>query len=55
MDFDLTKEHEMLRRSIREFAEKEIKPIAAQIDQECDIPRDLFTRMGEVNLMGMTV
>ncbi len=55
MDFDLTKEHEMLRRSIREVAEKEIKPIAAQIDQECDIPRDLFTRMGEVNLMGMTV
>lgn len=54
MDFKLTKEHEMLRTAVRQFAEKEIKPLAADIDKNCAIPRDLLHRMGQVNLMGMT-
>jgi len=55
MDFNLTKEHEMLRRSIRVFAEKEIKPLAAQIDSEGNIPRELLKKMADMGLMGMTV
>ncbi len=44
----------MLRSSIRDFAEKEIKPLAAEIDQQSNIPRDLIGKMGEMGLMGMT-
>jgi butyryl-CoA dehydrogenase len=54
MDFNLTKEHEMLRSTFRDFAEKEIKPIAAEIDQEGEIPSALIKKMGEIGLMGMT-
>jgi butyryl-CoA dehydrogenase len=54
LDFNLTKEHEMLRSTFREFAEKEIKPISAEIDGEGDIPRPLITKMGEIGLLGMT-
>lgn len=55
MDFNPTKEHEMLRSTVREFAETEIKPIAGDIDKNGDIPREILTRMGEMNLMGLTV
>jgi butyryl-CoA dehydrogenase len=54
MDLNLTKEHEMLRSTFREFAEKDIRPIAADIDQNGDIPRPLIAKMGEIGLMGMT-
>ena len=54
IDLNLTKEHELLRHTFRDFAENEIKPIAAEIDQEGNIPRSLITKMGEVGLMGMT-
>lgn len=54
MDFYLTKEHDMLRRTFREFAESEIKPLAAEIDASGDIPRELLRKMGDVGLMGMT-
>jgi len=55
MDFNPTKEHEMLRSTVRSFAETEIKPIAGEIDQKGDIPREILDRMGEMNLMGLTV
>ena len=55
MDFNFTKEHEMLRNTVRKFAETEIKPIAGDIDKNGDVPREILTRMGEMNLMGLTV
>jgi len=55
MDFEPTKEHDMLRSTVRNFAETEIKPIAGDIDQNGEIPREILTRMGEMNLMGLTV
>ncbi len=55
MDFNYTKEHELLRNTVREFAEKEIKPIAGDIDKKGDIPKEILARMGEMNLMGLTV
>jgi len=55
MDFALTREQEMIRKAVREFAEAEIKPVAADIDRRKDIPRDLLRHLGEVGLMGLTV
>ena len=55
MDFTPTKEHQMLRATIRSFAEKEIKPIAADIDKNGDVPKELLDKMAGMNLMGMTV
>lgn len=55
MDFNLTKEQDAVRRMVREFAEREIGPIAAQIDETCEFPDATVKRMGELGLMGMTV
>ncbi len=53
MDFTFSPEHEALRRMIREFAEREIAPIAAELDREHRVPLDLMRRLGEVGLLGV--
>jgi butyryl-CoA dehydrogenase len=45
----------MFQKVIREFCEKELKPIAAKIDQEEYFPFDLYKKMGQMGLMGMTI
>ncbi len=45
----------MLRQVVREFAEREIKPIAAKIDKEGSFDHGIVAKMGEMGLMGMTV
>ena len=40
MDFKLPKEHELLRKMYREFAETEVKPLAEEIDEEERFPMD---------------
>jgi len=55
MDFALTKEQEMVRKTAREFAEKEIGPIAAEIDETTRFPIETIKKMGEMGFMGMTV
>ena len=55
MEFALTKEQEMVRKTAREFAEKEIEPIAAEIDETTEFPTDTIRKMGELGFMGMTV
>jgi len=55
MDFSLTSEQQMFQKVIREFCEKELKPIAPKIDQEEYFPYDLYKKMGQMGLMGMTV
>jgi butyryl-CoA dehydrogenase len=55
MDFSLTKEQEAVRKMVREFAEKELAPIAAEIDETCEFPAATVKKMGELGLMGMTV
>ncbi len=55
MDFSLTKEQEMIRKMVREFAEKEVAPIAAEIDETCEFPAETIKKMGKLGLMGMTV
>ncbi|KYK33999.1 MAG: acyl-CoA dehydrogenase [Thermoplasmatales archaeon SG8-52-3] len=55
MDFNLTEQQKLFQKVIREFCEKEIKPIASKIDQEEYFPFELYKKMGKMGLMGMTV
>jgi len=55
MDFKLTSEQKLFQKTIREFCNKEIKPIAEKIDHEEYFPEDLYKKMGQMGLMGMTV
>ncbi|HUS69372.1 MAG TPA: acyl-CoA dehydrogenase [Anaerolineae bacterium] len=53
MDFQLTEEQQMIRDMVRDFAENEIRPIAAQIDKDGQFPAKNFKRMGELGLLGL--
>lgn len=53
MDFELTEEQRMLRRMVREFAEREIAPRAEEIDATDEFPHDLFRRLADVGLLGL--
>jgi alkylation response protein AidB-like acyl-CoA dehydrogenase len=55
LDFDLTKEQEMIRREVRRFAEKEIAPVAAELDKKELFSSDLTRKMGDIGLFGMFV
>ena len=55
MTFDLTSEQELIRATAREFAETQIKPIAAEIDRDARFPHETVKRMGELGLMGMVI
>ncbi len=55
LDFDLGSEIEMLRDSVRGFAEAEIAPLAADIDRTDAFPRHLWPKMGQLGLHGITV
>ena len=55
LDFDLGPEIDMLRESVRGFAEEKIAPIAAEIDRSDTFPRQLWPEMGTLGLHGITV
>jgi short/branched chain acyl-CoA dehydrogenase len=55
LDFDLSEEQQILRESVREFAEKEIKPVAEALDEKEEFSLDLVKRMAELGLFGMFV
>ena len=55
MNFDLTEEQRMIRDTAREFAEKEVKPAAADIDRTDEFPRKIYRRMAELGLIAMTL
>ncbi|HET8717746.1 MAG TPA: acyl-CoA dehydrogenase family protein [Nocardioidaceae bacterium] len=52
--FELSREHEEFRRSVREFAEAEIAPHAAQWDKDHHFPTDVVQKMGGLGLFGLT-
>ena len=54
MSFELSPEHEQFRRTVRDFAEKEIAPHAAQWDRDHHFPVPLIAKMGELGLFGLT-
>jgi len=53
MDFELTDEQQLIRDAVREFAEAEVTPIAAELDRDHRFPYELMPRLAEMNLMGM--
>lgn len=53
MNFTLTKEQEMVRNVMREFAENEVKPIAAEIDETERFPRENVEKMARYNMLGI--
>lgn len=55
LDFGLGETVDLLRDSVREFASGEIQPRAAQVDQSNEFPSDLWKRMGDMGLLGITV
>lgn len=55
MDFDLTTEQEMIRKEIRKFAEKEISPVAQELDEKETFSSELTRKMGDIGLFGMFV
>lgn len=55
MDFNLTKKEQLFQQMIREFAEKEVKPLAAEIDDEERFPVDTVEKMGKIGIMGIPV
>ena len=50
-----TEEHELVRQSVRDFAEKEIKPIARELDKHEKFSKELTQQMGKMGLFGMVV
>ena len=55
LDFQLGEDIDLLRRSVQQFASKEVEPRAAQIDRDNDFPRDLWPKLGQLGLLGITV
>ncbi|MCB2191176.1 MAG: acyl-CoA dehydrogenase family protein, partial [Deltaproteobacteria bacterium] len=49
----LTDKHRIVRRSVRDFCEKELRPIAAQIDQEARFPWEVAEKMGPLGYFGI--
>ncbi len=53
MNFALTNEHELVRQMVKEFAENEVKPIAAEIDHTERFPIENVEKMAKLNMMGI--
>ncbi len=53
MDFDLSPEHELIRRTVREFAEGEVAPVAEELDRTKSFPYQLVRQLGALSLMGI--
>jgi len=53
MDFNLTEEQISIRQAVRDFAEREIKPLAKELDEKAEFSLDLTAKMGELGLFGM--
>lgn len=50
-----TQEHELIRNTVRDFAEREIKPRAQELDEKAEFSVELTNKMGEIGLFGMVV
>src|SRR6267378_4709205 len=55
MRLKLTEEQELIQATAREFAQSEIRPIAAEIDRDCRFPHETVKKMGELGLMGIAL
>jgi len=55
MDFSLSKEHVLVRQLFKEFAEKEVKPLAIEVDEKHEFPRETVTKMQKYGFMGIPI
>ena len=53
MDFDLSDDHQLIRRTVREFAEGEIAPVAEELDRTKSFPYEIVGQLGRLNMMGI--
>jgi alkylation response protein AidB-like acyl-CoA dehydrogenase len=53
VDFDLAPDHELIRRTVREFAEGEIAPVAEELDRTKTFPYRIVAQLGSLNMMGI--
>jgi short/branched chain acyl-CoA dehydrogenase len=55
VDFDLSEEHQLLRTTVRGFAEQRIAPVAEELDREHRFPYDLIAGLAELGLLGIPI
>jgi short/branched chain acyl-CoA dehydrogenase len=55
VNLDLSEEHELLRRTVREFAEERIAPVAEELDREHRFPYEIVAELAELGLMGIPI
>jgi alkylation response protein AidB-like acyl-CoA dehydrogenase len=55
LNFDLDQEHELVRSTVREFAQQRVAPVAEELDRESRFPYELVGELAELGLMGMTI
>lgn len=55
MDFNLSEEQQLIRRTVRDFAEREIKPVARELDEKAIFSPELTLKMGKLGLFGISV
>jgi len=55
VNFDLSEEHQLVRRTVREFATERVAPVAAELDREHRFPYELVQELAELGLMGVPV
>jgi short-chain 2-methylacyl-CoA dehydrogenase len=55
LDFDLSDEHDLLRKTVREFAEERIAPIAEELDREHRFPYEIVSELAGLGLMGIPI
>jgi alkylation response protein AidB-like acyl-CoA dehydrogenase len=53
VDFDLSDDHRLIRRTVREFAEGEIAPVAEELDRTKSFPYEIVRQLGGLNMMGI--
>ncbi len=53
MDFDLSPDHELIRATVRDFAQGEVAPVAEELDRTKSFPYDIVAKLGKLNLMGI--
>jgi alkylation response protein AidB-like acyl-CoA dehydrogenase len=53
MDFGLSPQHLEIRRTVREFADREVAPVAAELERRGEFPHDIIRRAAELGLMGV--
>jgi alkylation response protein AidB-like acyl-CoA dehydrogenase len=53
VNFDLSDDHQLIRRTVRDFAEGEVAPVAEELDRTKSFPYDIVRKLGALNLMGI--